>query len=185
MSRAQLKAAAKQQIKGNIGMLFVIGLITGLITGTGIGALVIPGLTISLIAIYQMMANGQKPGVGDMFCRIGTLGKAWWLNILTAFFIFLWSMLFCIPGIVKTYAYSMAPYVLAENPNMKAREALKVSKRITKGHKWELFVLQLSFFWWHLLGAITFGLAYIYVIPYMNATMVNFYNEIKDPAYDA
>lgn len=179
MTRAQLKAAAKEQIKGNIGILFVIALITGLITGTGIGSILIPGLTLSLIAIYLNLANGQKASVGDMFCRMGALGKGWWLNIITSFFISLWSALFVIPGIVKSFAYSMAPYVLAENPTMTAREALRVSKQITQGHKFEIFILQLSFFGWHLLGMITFGLAYIYIIPYMNATMANFYNSIK------
>lgn len=179
MTRAQLKAAAKEQIKGNIGILLVIGIITALITGTGIGSILIPGLTLSLIAIYMGMVNGQKASVGDMFCRMSALGKGWWLSILIGFFTSLWSMLFVIPGIVKSFAYSMAPYVLAENPTMTAREALRVSKYITQGHKFEIFVLQLSFFWWHLLGMLTCGLAYIYVGPYMNATMVNFYNSIK------
>lgn len=179
MRRAELKAAAKEQIKGNIGMLLVIALITGLITCTVIGSILVPGLTLSLIAIYLNLTNGQKASVGDMFCRMGALGKGWWLSILTCFFTSLWSMLFVIPGIVKSFAYSMAPYVLAENPTMTAREALRVSKEITKGHKFEIFVLQLSFFWWHLLGMITFGLAYIYVVPYINATMANFYNSIK------
>lgn len=179
MTRAELKAAAKEQIRGNIGILFVIALITGLITGTVIGSILIPGLMLSLIAIYLNLTNGQKPSIGDMFCRMGALGKGWWLNILTWFFTSLWSMLFVIPGIVKSFAYSMAPYVLAENPTMTAREALRISKEITKGHKFEIFVLQLSFFWWHLLGMITFGLAYIYVVPYIHATMANFYNSIK------
>lgn len=179
MTRTQLKAAAKEQIKGNIGMLLVITVITALITATVIGSILVPGLTLSLIAIYLNLTNGQKASVGDMFCRMGALGKGWWLSILTCFFTSLWSMLFVIPGIVKSFAYSMAPYVLAENPTMTAREALRVSKEITKGHKFEIVVLQLSFFWWHLLGVITFGLAYIYVVPYINATMANFYNSIK------
>lgn len=73
----------------------------------------------------------------------------------------------------------MAGYVLAENPNLTARQALNISKQITKGHKAELFVLGLSFIGWGLLCVITFGIAYIYVMPYMNATITNFYNSIK------
>ena len=179
MTRAQLKSAAKEQIKGNIGILLVIAVITALIASTGIGSILVPGLTLSLIAIYLNLADGQKASVGDMFCRMGALGKGWWLSILIGFFTSLWSMLFVIPGIIKSFSYSMAPYVLAENPTMTAREALRVSKYITQGHKFEIFVLQLSFFWWHLLGALTWGIAYIYVIPYMNATMANFYYSIK------
>ena len=76
----------------------------------------------------------------------------------------------------------MAPYILAENPELTARQALNLSKEITYGHKMELFVLDLSFIGWCLLGAITFGLAFIYVAPYMNATKANFYNAIKNGA---
>lgn len=78
------------------------------------------------------------------------------------------------------YAYSMAPYILAENPEMSAKEALEKSKQITQGHKSELFVLQLSFLGWILLSAVTLGIASIYVVPYMSATVANFYNSIKE-----
>ena len=74
----------------------------------------------------------------------------------------------------------MAPYILADNPELTANEALSKSKEIMDGHKFDLFVLQLSFFWWYMLSAITFGIAYIYVIPYVSATTANFYNSIKE-----
>ena len=74
----------------------------------------------------------------------------------------------------------MAPYILAENPELTASEALNKSKEMMNGHKLDLFVLQLSFFWWYLLGSITFGIAYIYVLPYVSATIANFYNSIKN-----
>ena len=101
------------------------------------------------------------------------------LYIITNFFTFLWSLLFVIPGIVKIYSYSMAPFILADNPDFTAREALSKSKKIMNGHKFELFVLQLSFFWWYILDWITLGIASIYVIPYINATTTNFYNKIN------
>ena len=91
-----------------------------------------------------------------------------------------WSLLFVIPGIVKSFAYSMSYYILADNPELTAKEALNKSKEMMNGHKWDLFVLNLSFFWWYLLVGITFGIAAIYVVPYMNATIVNFYNSIKE-----
>ena len=181
MTRAEMKAAAKQQIKGNIGILFVIALLVSLITGTGIGAILAPAFSLALCMIYLNLTRGQKASVGDMFSGIQYLGKAWWLNILIAFFTMLWSWLFVIPGIIKGLSYSMATYILADNPELTAREALNESKRIMHGHKMDLFVLQLSFIGWHLLGALTFGLAYIYVVPYMSATTANFYNAIKNP----
>lgn len=75
----------------------------------------------------------------------------------------------------------MSYFVLAENPQMTAREALNESKKIMSGHKMELFVLYLSFILWMLLGAVTLGIAYIYIAPYMYATITNFYQEIKRP----
>ena len=80
---------------------------------------------------------------------------------------------------MKSYSYAMTWYVLADHPEMGANEAITKSKEIMQGHRMELFILQLSFIGWFLLGSITFGLAYIYVIPYMETTIANFYNEIK------
>ena len=76
----------------------------------------------------------------------------------------------------------MAYYVLAENPQMSANEALNESKAIMDGHKMDLFVLYLSFIPWMLLGSITLGIAYIYVMPYMQLTITNFYHKIKRPS---
>ena len=73
----------------------------------------------------------------------------------------------------------MSWYILAENPDMTAREAITESRLIMDGHKFELFVLQLSFIPWILLGSVTFGIAYIWVLPYMQLTMTNFYHNIK------
>ncbi len=77
------------------------------------------------------------------------------------------------------FSYSMAQYIIAENPNMGANEAITLSRKMMDGHKMEAFVLGLSFILWFFLVGITFGIAAIYVGPYVNATMVNFYNKIK------
>lgn len=71
-----------------------------------------------------------------------------WMNL----FVFLWSLLFIIPGIVKQFAYSMVPYIMAENPNMQFNDALKLSMKMTDGEKWDIFVLGLSFIGWFILG---------------------------------
>lgn len=189
MTRAELKAMAKEQIKGNIGKLFVcfliifaIGFVCGLIPMIGSMAasiILTPVFGLSLCMMYLKLTKKEEIGVGDVFNGFSYTGKAIWLNIIVAFFTMLWSCLFVIPGIIKKYAYSMSTYILADNPELTAREALSKSKEMMNGHKWDLFVLQLSFFWWYLLGSVTFGLAYIYVIPYMSATIANFYNSIK------
>jgi uncharacterized membrane protein len=92
--------------------------------------------------------------------------------------------LFIIPGIVKSYAYMMMPYILADCPTVTAREALRLSRRMTKGHKGKLFVLTLSFIGWGILTVLTFGILYIvYVGPYMHTTFAGFYIELRDKAF--
>lgn len=189
MTRAELKSAAKEQIKGKIGimflifiLLFVIMFVCALIpyVGTIATFIITPAFALSICMIYLKITKKEDISVGDMFAGFNKTGRALWLNILVGFFTFLWSLLLVIPGIIKSYAYSMAYYVLADNPELTAREALAKSKEMMKGHKWDLFVLQLSFFWWYLLSGITLGIAYIYVIPYISATTANFYNSIKE-----
>ena len=99
--------------------------------------------------------------------------------LLVAVFTLLWSLLLYIPGIIKAISYSMSFYILAENPEMSAREALNESKKIMHGHKMDYFVLALSFIPWILLVMITFGIAAIWVAPYMQLTITNFYHSIK------
>ena len=188
--RAQLKAMAKSQIKGSIGTLFLCYLLMSLICGTIIGSLLMPAIYLGFCLMYISMTNGVKPAVGDMFKRVGAFGKALWLSIITGFFVMLWSLLLYVPGIIKGLSYSMGPYILSEHPEYTARQALNESKRIMSGHKMELFVMMLSFIPWFLLCGITLGFGYIYVVPYVSATVANFYNAIKsnpglDQAYQA
>jgi len=176
--RAQLKQAAKGQIKGKIGILFLITIILAILTSITFGLLA-PAMSIGICLIYISMIHGVEPTVGDIFKRINTFGKALWLMIITGIFTMLWTYLLIIPGIIKGLSYSMGPYIMAEHPDWTARQCLSESKRIMKGNVGKLFVLELSFILWALLGMITFGLAFIYVGPYMSATTANFYNAIK------
>ena len=189
MNRAELKAKAKAQLQGKIGKIFLCMLIVvaisaacNLVPGIGTIASIIiaPALSIGLYLVFLDMTYGKDPEVSTLFNGFQYTGKALWLTILVGVFTFLWALLCYIPGIVKSIAYSMSYYVLAENPNMTAREALNVSKRITNGHKMDLFVLSLSFIPWLLLVMVTCGIAAIYVAPYMQLTITNFYHEIKD-----
>ena len=189
MNRAELKANAKVQIKGKIGILFLItviiavvssvaGFVLGLIPVVGsIAAAVIvtPAFSLSLIRVYMNVVNGGEPAAGDSFSGFDDFWSAFKVTFLTGLYTFLWSLLFVIPGIIKGFSYSMSMYILAENKGKSARECIEESKKMTDGHKMELFVLGLSFIGWALLGCITFGIAYIWIIPYMNATSTNAY----------
>lgn len=136
-------------------------------------------MRIVIVMVYLVIANNQSVDLGDMFKGFNILGKALWLNIITTFFTFLWSLLFVILGYIKMISYSMVPYILAENLTMTYRETLNKSKEIMNGHKMDYFVLSLSFIGWYMLVGITFGLAEIYVGPHVSATVANFYNSIK------
>ena len=176
--RSQLKQAAKGQIKGNVLTLLLIYIVMSFMSCITLG-LFAPALGVGVCLVYISMTNGIKPAVGDLFKRGGTFGKALWLAIITGFFTMLWSFLLFVPGIIKGLSYSMGQYILAEHPDWTARQCLTESKRIMKGNVGALFVLQLSFIPWFLLGAVTLGFAFIYVVPYVSATVANFYNVIK------
>ena len=179
--RVALKELAKEQIKGKIGTLFLCGLVAFIVimVSSFVAWLIAPVIAMGMTMIYLALTKGQDPKVENVFKGFNIFGKAWFLSFLMELFIMLWAMLFVIPGIIKGYAYSMAPYILADNPTMTAREALNESKRITNGAKMDLFILELSFIGWALLGVVTFGIALIYVVPYMNATRANVYQNLK------
>lgn len=96
-------------------------------------------------------------------------------------FTFLWSLLLVVPGIMKAYSYRMVPYILADDPGMDAKEALDVSSRMMYGHRWNAFVMDLSFIGWYLLCAVTFGiLAIFYVNPYVDAAHAELYLALRN-----
>ncbi|WP_294561371.1 DUF975 family protein [uncultured Traorella sp.] len=104
--------------------------------------------------------------------------------LLRDIYTFLWTLLFIIPGIYKSYQYFMIPYILAENPNMDSSEVFEMTKMLTQGVKLDIFVLQISFLPWYLLGIITCGLAIFYVTPYQEATLCEAYIFFRDKAID-
>lgn len=182
------KQLAKEQIRGNIGILFAIYLIMALIIGAaemipclGVIASAIfltPPFTLALTQIYLDLTEGISPTVGQLFSRFDEFWAAFKVQFLSGLLTLLWSCLLIVPGIIKSYAYSQAMYILAENPHLSAREVLYRSEQMMKGHKMDLFLLGLSFIGWVLLTAITFGIAGIWVIPYMQASYANFYKNL-------
>ena len=94
-------------------------------------------------------------------------------------YVFLWTLLFVIPGVYKKYQYRMVPYIMAEHPEMNYKEALELSKNMMDGEKWHAFVLDISFVLWHVLGMITCGiLEAFYIAPYQNLTNAELYRTI-------
>lgn len=97
-------------------------------------------------------------------------------------YIFLWSLLLIIPGIVKGYAYAMVPYILADNPNLGVKRAIDVSNQMTDGEKMDMFILDLSFIGWFILAAIPCGLGYYFLNPYYFSTHAELYRVLREKA---
>ena len=184
VSRKFIKNLSRDQIKGNIGILFVVMLLMSLIISasafTAVGPILLSApLTLGVYKIYLGLTDDKKPEIGDLFSGFNSFGQSILLMLKIGIFTFLWSLLFFVPGIIKSLSYSMSYYIMAETPGISSRDALEESKRMTNGHKGEIFVLGLSFFPWILLVCVTVGIAGIYVIPYINTTMANYYRELK------
>ena len=92
---------------------------------------------------------------------------------------FLWYLLLIIPGIIKSYEYSMVPYLLTNNTDLTSNEAIEISRELTDGHKLDMFVLDLSFIGWYLLGTLLFGIGVFFVTPYYEATIARLYNVLS------
>lgn len=99
--------------------------------------------------------------------------------LLMYVFIFLWTLLFIIPGMIKMFAYSLTPYILKDYPELSANEAINLSKKMMKGHKFDLFYLMLSFLGWGILGVFTLGFGLLWLMPYTYTSMAAFYEDVK------
>jgi uncharacterized membrane protein len=125
------------------------------------------------------IVDREPAKLDDIFSKFDIFGKALLLRILTVIFLILWSMLFVIPGIIKCFSYAMAPYILAENPTMEANDAITESRKMMDGYKWSLFCLNFSFIGWDILSILSFGIGFLWVVPYQNAARAAFYNQIS------
>lgn len=156
------------------------------------------------------LVDNKNASVKDLFSQFHRLGDGFCMNFLTGLYILLWTLLFIIPGLIKTYSYAMTPYILAENPGMTATEAITESRRIMDGNKFRLFCLGFSFIGWNLLCcapiliagyfmalnfymqpwkllwliplSIPLGIGYWFLKPYQEAAWAAFYREISGSA---
>jgi len=113
-----------------------------------------------------------------LFSQFHRFGVGFLQFFLRNLYIALWSLLFVIPGIVKTYSYAMTPYILADHPEMTANEAITASRQLMDGHKGELFWLRLTFIGWGILCVFTLGIGSLFLNPYMNAAEAAFYRQL-------
>lgn len=191
MTRSELKARARQKLGGGLfqqnwlyavlATLIFSALVS--ISAAVVGPILLTGpFTYGMSYLYlKQSRTGNKMELAEMFEGFfkGDFVGIFLLGFLQSLFIALWSMLFVIPGIVKQYSWSMAYYVKIDHPDYDWRACLDESKRITMGHKGELFLLDLSFIGWAIVCVFTFGIGYLWLIPYMTATKAEYYEVLR------
>ena len=202
MKRAKdFRNAAWKDMKGSWVTLALIYFLYTIILGAlgavnGLNALRIVFLSILSIAasVAELLLSGpfnlgihisaldvsrkQPVSVGSLFEGFKSFGDSFALSILNAIFIFLWSLLLVIPGIIKMYSYSMGYFILADRPDLSGNQARKRSMYLMKGHKWQLFCLDFYFIGWYLLSLLTLGILAFWVYPYHMTARAEFYNEL-------
>ena len=173
---------------------------TGGDVSSGIGGLLVGGAVYVLLAALVFAAIrlflGSVVGVGYSRFNLELVDQndagfeqlfqyfPYWKNavctrLLKGVYVFLWSLLFIVPGIIASYSYAMTEYILAEHPELTANEALAASKEMMDGNKWRLFCLHFSFIGWSILCAFTMGIGNLWLNPYKNAATAAFYREIS------
>ena len=125
------------------------------------------------------LTGGADARLESLFDYFRWFKTAFCARFLTGLFIFLWSLLLVIPGIVASYTYAMVPYILAEDPDLTASEAIAASKRLMEGNRWRLFCLEFSFIGWAFLCAFTLGIGNLFLTPYRAAAKAAFYRDLR------
>ncbi len=193
LSRKEIKSLAKHEFVQNywqcVAAYAVVAILIGFVGGLtfGIGALVLtPPFIIGRKTFFRNVYKGKTEDMGTIFTRAfdnfgHKLGGYLWMQL----FIFFWSLLFIVPGIIKSYSYALTPYILDDCRNVRAKDALKLSIRMMKGYKWKLFVFNLSFLGWKILSLLTNGILGVFLVnPFYATALAGFYQERKQSALD-
>lgn len=184
MTRKEMKALAKEKLKGNWGVAILVLLAVSIASAVassafGILELVVLGpFAVGLCCVFLSMIRGNKPTFDNLFEGFNHFFNTFVVGILVTAFEFLWGLLFIIPGIIKHYSYAMTYFIQYDHPEYSETDAITESRQMMKGHNWELFVLDLSFIGWYLLCGLTFGLLLLYVAPYHHAVKAAFYENL-------
>lgn len=189
---SEIRARARKQLGGGIfaetwsmTMLcyLLYSVIIGAVSFTVVGIILLGGpLTYGMCKITLNNARGVKrTEITDLF---GGFNKdflnSFLLELLMSLYIFLWSLLLVIPGIIKSYAYALSFYIQNDSENKDWSYCLHKSEEMMRGHKAELFVLDLSFIGWYIVGALCLGIGTLFVVPYHMQAKTNFYLELKE-----
>lgn len=186
----QLMIEAKEALSGKwvlaIGTILIYSLILGgvgivLPIAGSIAALIIAGPMVLGLSIFLLaIARKEEARLEQIFKGFENFGNSLAAYLLMVVFVFLWTLLLVVPGIIMAIAYSQTFFIMADDKNIGPMDALRKSKKMMDGYKWKYVCLFFRFFGWILLCMLTFGLGFIILAPYMYVAYANFYNDIKD-----
>lgn len=146
-----------------------------------LGVFVLAPLALGLSNAFRYLYERRDDALAANLFKIpltGYLHKVWGL-FLMGLFIFLWTLLLVIPGIIKAFSYAMTPYILDEHPELSASQAIDRSREMMRGHKFDLFWLYLSFIGWFFLAILTCGIGFFWLVPYVQTSVAAFYYDLK------
>ena len=191
MDNKAIRLEARTLLVGKWGKLALVWLIlyaidiviSSLTKWTFILTLIIAGpFTLGIYNIFLKIWRKEDFKIEEMFNGFKDFGRSLGTYLLMTLYILLWSILLIVPGIIAAISYSMTFFILAENPNIKAPDALRLSKQMMYGHKTQYFMLMLSFIGWFLLSILTFGIGLLFLYSYITMASTIFYQQIKGEA---
>ncbi len=159
-------------IMGNITLSFPAGI-------SGLAAFILGGvLQLGYARFLLRQYDGKETNINDLFSRFDRFGQGFAQLFLRQLYVFLWTLLFIIPGLIKIYSYAMTPFLMEDHPELSASQAIDCSRALMDGHKWELFWLDLTFLGWVILAVLTANLGHLALNPYRNAAYAAFYRQL-------
>ncbi len=141
--------------------------------------LLIGPLLVGLYMVFLLIARGSEAKIDNLFDGFKCFGTALCAYLLMALFVFLWMLLFIIPGIIAGLSYSMTFFIIADDPSIGPMEAINKSKQMMQGYKWKLFCMGFRFIGWVLLCLCTCGIGFFWLAPYKITALAHFYEDVR------
>ena len=182
-ARVMLKGAWRAPILASAIYLSIILLLECIPVIGWIGAIVLSGpLTLGYYMAYLAFVRTREMRLSQIFDGFRYFANSFLAYLLKTVFIILWALLLIIPGIIAALSYAMTFFILADNPGMEGLTAITQSKELMRGRKWKLFCLGCRFIGWFLLGIISLGIGFLWIVPYFQTSLTIFYEDLKHEA---
>jgi uncharacterized membrane protein len=178
---------ARNTLEGKWGLAIATSLVLMVITtciqlipiaGWAIALLITGSLSVGFAGFFLALNRRQEASVGMLFDSFKTFDRGLIAYLLILVYVILWLLLLIIPGIIAAYSYALTYFIIADDA-ISAQDAITKSKEMMKGHKWKYFCLQMRFIGWFILCIFSFGIGFLWLVPYMMASFTEFYLDLK------